>query len=297
MSSDTQDHESYSGASPAAIQFHYDAGSEFFRLWLGKTMTYTAARFEEGEAGDLVPDGLDRAQEDKVRHHLDAIGAGPGMRILDIGCGWGTLMRRAVEDFGVEAATGLTLSKEQYEYVVRQAVPRVDIRLQSYEHFEPPNLFDGIVSVGSFEAFAKPTLTKEQKIAAYVNFFALCHKWLAPGGRLSLQTIAWGNVPEERHSEIPIQQFFPDSDLPYIEEVIEASRDYFEVLIFENRRRDYEFTLRSWLTNLRRHKQEAIRLVGPDKYDFYDRCLQGGARLFQRRKYYLCRFSFRRLQH
>jgi cyclopropane-fatty-acyl-phospholipid synthase len=297
MNSDAQSHQGFSGASPAAIQFHYDAGSEFFRLWLGKTMTYTAARFEDGVSDEVVPGGLDQAQDAKLRYHLNAVGAGPGMRLLDIGCGWGTLMQRAVDAFDVEAAAGLTLSKDQYEYVVRQGAPRVDIRLQSYEHFEPPSAFDGIVSVGAFEHFAKPSLTKERKIAAYANFFALSHKWLAPGCRLSLQTIAWGDVPEDRRSEIPVQQFFPDSELPYIEEIIEASKDYFELLVFENRRRDYELTFRSWLTNLRRNKNEATQLVGPDRYEFYDRCLQGGARLFQRRKYYLCRFVFRRLQH
>ena len=244
MSADAQGHLSHAGAAPAAIQFHYDAGSAFFRLWLGKTMTYTAARFEDGIANEAAPDALDRAQDNKLRHHLNAIEAGPGMRILDVGCGWGTLMRYAVEVFGVEAATGLTLSEDQFEYVTSQGVSRVDIRLQSYEHFEPPGVFDGIVSVGAFEHFVKPTLSKEQKIAAYANFFALCHKWLAPNRRLSLQTMAWGNVPADRHSEISIQRFFPDSDLPYIEEVIEASKDYFEVLTFENRRRDYELTLR-----------------------------------------------------
>lgn len=296
MSSGDQGQQGFSGASPAAIQFHYDAGSEFFRLWLGKTMTYTAARFEDGVSDDVVPGGLDQAQEAKLRHHLNGAGVRQGMRILDIGCGWGTLMRYAVDEFGAEAATGLTLSKDQYDYVTRQAAPGVDIRLQSYEHFEPPSPYDAILSVGAFEAFVKPSLTKEQKIAAYKSFFALCHKWLAPNCRLSLQTIAWGDVPEGRHSEILVQQFFPDSDLPYVEEVIEASKEFFEVLVFENRRRDYELTLRCWLTNLRRNKREAIQLVGPDKYEFYDRCLQGGVRLFQRRKYYLCRFVFRRLR-
>jgi cyclopropane-fatty-acyl-phospholipid synthase len=297
MSADAQGHLSHSGATPAAIQFHYDAGSAFFRLWLGETMTYTAARFDDGISNEAAPEALDQAQDNKLRQHLSAVGAGPGMHILDIGCGWGTLMRYAVDVFGVEAATGLTLSKDQFEYIVSRGAPRVDVRLQSYEHFEPPGVFDGIVSVGAFEHFVRPDLPKAQKTAAYAKFFALCHKWLAPSGRLSLQTIAWGNVAEGRQSEIPIQQFFPDSDLPYVEEVLAASKEHFEVLTFENRRRDYELTLRSWLANLRRSKAEATRLVGPEKYEFYDRCLQGGARLFQRRKYYLCRFVFRRLQH
>jgi cyclopropane-fatty-acyl-phospholipid synthase len=285
----------YAGASPAAIQFHYDAGDAFFRLWLGPSMTYTAARFPDDAADAVVPDGLDAAQRDKLRFHLAAVGAAPGARILDIGCGWGTLMRGALSDYGAASATGLTLSADQLRFIEREPDPRLDVRLESYEHFVPAHKFDGIVSVGAFEHFAKPSLGAAEKRAAYRRFFSLCHGWLVPGGRLSLQTIAWGDIEDGEEAAIPLQQFFPDSNLPHVEEVVGASRRHFELLTFENRRRDYELTLRCWLANLRRRKEEALALVGREQYDFYDRCLQGGTRLFQRRKYYLCRFVFRRL--
>lgn len=284
----------YSGASPESIQYHYDVSDDFFRLWLGASMTYTAGRFDDGmsDALALAPGALDAAQDAKIRFHLAALGTIKGRRILDIGCGWGTLMRRSVQELGASGAFGLTLSKGQRDYIERQGTPGVSVSLESWEHFEPPTQFDGVVSVGAFEHFVKPSLGRMAKLAVYRHFFEMCHRCLKEGGRLSLQTIAWGEVAEERQSEIPMQQFFPDSDLPYIDEVAAASRGLFEVVTLENRRRDYELTLRNWLASLRAQRAAAIDLVGQERYTFYDRCLQGGVRLFQRRKYYLCRFVF-----
>jgi cyclopropane-fatty-acyl-phospholipid synthase len=287
----------YSGASPQAIQFHYDAGADFFRLWLGPSMTYTAGRFDPGETETLVPHGLDLAQKKKIRFHLEAAAVGPGSHILDIGCGWGGLMREAIKDHGAASAVGLTLSRDQRDYIHRDNAPGVSVYLQSYEHFQPQRQFDSIISVGAFEHFVKPTMSNNRKLATYSDFFELCHAWLMPHGKVSLQTIVWGDVAKGEESSIPVQQFFPDSDLPFIDEVLAASHSHFEILSFENRRRDYELTFRCWLVNLRSNKSEAIRLIGSQQYDFYDRCLQGGVRLFQRRKYYLCRFLFRRLGH
>ena len=84
----------YSGASQEAIEFHYDEPADFFGLWLGQSMTYTAARFSKPGMS------LDEAQADKITHHLNAAGVTEGARVLDVGCGWGTGVRREVWRFG-----------------------------------------------------------------------------------------------------------------------------------------------------------------------------------------------------
>src|SRR5215813_10780134 len=94
------------GASPEAIMAHYDTGNEFFRLWIGPELIYSCALFEEG-------DDLARAQIRKLDHHIEAAGAPGAERVLEIGCGWGALMRRLVTHWNVKHVVGLTLSPAQ----------------------------------------------------------------------------------------------------------------------------------------------------------------------------------------
>src|SRR6476659_789679 len=94
------------GASAEAIQHHYDVGNDFYRLWLDPTMCYYCALWEEGEADHQ----LEQAQRRKIAHHLDSARVRPGCRLLDVGCGWGAVIREAVEGRGARRAVGLTLS-------------------------------------------------------------------------------------------------------------------------------------------------------------------------------------------
>src|SRR5690606_14792804 len=170
------------GASRAAIEFHYDVGTAFYRLWLGDELTYSCAMFEDG-------DDLEAAQGRKIDFHARASGAIGAASVLDVGCGWGSTMRRLVERHGVERVTGLTLSRDQAADVERQRLARVTVRLESWEQHEPAAPYDAIVSIGAFEHFARRDLPRAQKVATYRRFFARCRDWLRPGGALSLQTI------------------------------------------------------------------------------------------------------------
>lgn len=116
--------------------------AEFFSLWLGKSMTYTAARFSSRDMS------LEEAQEEKINFHLDAANVAQGSRMLDIGCGWGTLLARGMQDRGAAMARGLTLSPLQKAYIDSRGIPGVVTALQSYEHFAPDRPFHAIVSVG-----------------------------------------------------------------------------------------------------------------------------------------------------
>ena len=282
------DEPANAGASQQAIEFHYDMPAAFFALWLGRSMTYTAARFTEAEMD------LDAAQEAKIAWHLDAAQVGEGARVLDIGCGWGTLLARAVGERGAAAAHGLTLSPLQRDHVAGLGAPGVTATLDSYERFTPEAPCDAIVSVGAFEHFTRPGASRSERAAAYDGFFRRCADWLTPGGRLSLQTMTWGDCDPGDRGRIRIHEIFPESDLPEIAEVVEAAHPHLELEWMENRPEDYERTLAAWARGLKAHAEAATAMVGPDRYAFYLKSCTGGSLLYRRRRFYLCRFAFRR---
>lgn len=275
------------GASQEAIEFHYDMPAAFFALWLGKSMTYTAARY--------IDDGmsLDEAQVNKINYHLDSAKVSEGGRMLDIGCGWGTLLKTAVTDRGAASAHGLTLSPLQHQYINGLGLPNVSADLQSYEDFEPDTQFTSITSVGAFEHFVQPESTKEERHETYSKLFANCAKWMTKDGQFSLQTMAWGDASESERAGIKIHDIFPESDLPEIAEVIHAAHPYLELVSMENRPLDYAQTLAAWADGLKANKDEAINIVGEERYKFYMDSCKGGALLYRRRRFYLCRFVFR----
>ncbi len=277
-----------SGASQEAIEFHYDMPADFFALWLGRSMTYTAARFMRD---DMT---LDEAQLNKINYHLDAARVADGHRTLDIGCGWGTLIKSAVELRGAGAAHGLTLSPLQKQYIDGLGKPSVTASLQSYEHYEPEAPFDSIVSVGAFEHFAKPGMSREERMNAYDGLFRRCADWMTRDGRFSLQTMTWGDAGQTERDMNRIHEIFPESDLPEIAEVIEAAHPYLELVSMENRPEDYERTLAAWAKGLRDNRERATEIVGEERFKFYFDSCKGGSLLYRRRRFYLCRFAFRR---
>jgi cyclopropane-fatty-acyl-phospholipid synthase len=283
-----------SGASAEAISYHYDVGTEFYRLWLDRNLTYSAARWGDPHQATASPVSLELAQEAKLDFHLKAAGIGPGDSLLDIGCGWGSMLRRAVEQYGVAEATGLTLSSDQYNYVRALDLPGVEVRLENYEDYRPASKFTGIVSVGAFEHFTRPGLSAAEKVAIYRRFFERCHGWLNRGAHLSLQSITWGNVPRDRSSLILAQDVFPETDPPYLTDVLEASVSTFEPIYLENRRNDYIQTLQVWLERLRARQREIEAMTSTQTFVFYERYLRGSIYRFKKKELQLCRFVFRR---
>lgn len=277
-----------SGASQEAIEFHYDMPAEFFSLWLGDSMTYTAARYT------LPGMTLNEAQADKIAYHLDAAGVDKAHHMLDIGCGWGTLLKSAVTLRGAASALGLTLSPLQRDYIDGLGLPNVSAMLKSYEHFEPDKKFDSIVSVGAFEHFVKPEMSHDERLSTYSGLFRRCADWMTRDGRFSLQTMTWGDAGEAERNMNRIHEIFPESDLPEIAEVIEAANPHLELVSMENRPEDYEMTLAAWARNLKANRDSAIKLVGPERFKFYVDSCMGGSLLYRRRRFYLCRFVFKR---
>ncbi|MEV6975626.1 class I SAM-dependent methyltransferase [Kitasatospora sp. NPDC093806] len=296
------------GTSAADIEFHYDLGNEFYALWLDETRTYSAAVWDGIDPAEPHTTALPRAQRAKLDLHLDLAGAprpgtggtastpSTGLRLLDVGCGWGGLLAHAVRTGRAAEATGLTLSRAQHAHVRSLGLPGVDVRLEGWDRHHPERPYDGIVSVGAFEHFATADLDAAGRLAAYRAYFERCHGWLRPGARMSLQTIAYDGVAG---GDGPVGSFvaaeiFPGAVLPRLGEIVLASDPYFAVTTVRASAEDYARTLAAWSARLLRARAAAEELVGPDGYHRYRRYLRACEVTFLRGAATLYRIGFRR---
>jgi cyclopropane-fatty-acyl-phospholipid synthase len=260
------------GASAAAIQSHYDLGNEFYRLWLDSTLSYSCAMWQPG-------DTLETAQLRKIDYHIDQSGARGAGRVLDVGCGWGGVLRRVVES-GAAKAVGLTLSRAQAEWVSFLGLPNVDVRLESWSEHQADARYDAIISIGAFEHFARLDSTDEERVAGYRAFFERCREWLRPGGRISLQTFAYGSARRREEGQktagtrFLASEIFPETDPPRLADIVTASNGLFEVESLRNDRKDYAVTCMEWLRRMRARKDEVVQLVGQEAFTRYERYLQ-----------------------
>src|SRR5262245_57465560 len=268
------------GTSPEAIVTNYDTSNEFFRLWIGPELIYSCALFEDG-------DDLARAQVRKLDHHIAAAGADGASRVLEIGCGWGALMRRLVTRFGVERVVGLTLSPAQARWVEAPPTPGVEVRVEDWRDHKAEEPYDAIISVGAFEAFVRRGTEPADKMRLYRTFFDFCHRMLVDDGRLSIQTIA------AVKPSIPIPAVIsPESELPLISEPIAAAEEKFELLALRNDSDHYYGTLRIWDDNLAACHERAVALVGEATVTDLRQYLRSLAAGFERGQICLLRMSF-----
>lgn len=256
------------GGSAEAIRHHYDVGNDFYQLWLDESLTYSCATWS-GHEGET----LESAQRAKIDFHLDNVVLPQGGTLLDIGCGWGALVFRALERSGLSRAVGLTLSRQQARYLAASGDPRLAIRVENWAEHQPSGEYDGIISIGAFEHFADPRQSIEERIAVYRGFFERCHEWLVPGGIMSLQTIVYGNMDARDASGFITSEIFPNAELPRPHEIFQASDRLFNVVLYRNDGLDYARTCDAWLKNLRNRRAEAIDIVGKDIVQRYERYL------------------------
>jgi len=258
----------HAGASSEAIQAHYDVGNDFYSLWLDSTRTYSCALW----AGD--DDTLDAAQLRKLDCLIQFAGAAQADLVLDVGCGWGSAMRRMTTQHGVKSALGISLSAEQVSYVEATATPAMRAVLRDWRDLELDQPVDAIISIGAFEHFARTDVSVEEKRDTYRQFFSRCHGWLKPGGRIGLQTITYENARREDFSDFFREQVFPESDLPTLTDITAATERLFEVTELRSDRQHYARTTREWLARLRANRKEAVDFVGEEMVARYEKYLQ-----------------------
>jgi cyclopropane-fatty-acyl-phospholipid synthase len=282
------------GATLEAIQRHYDVGNEFYRLWLDDSMNYSGAMWAPG-------DSLESAQLRKVDHHIAAAHAAKAERVLDVGCGWGAVLRRLVERAGVRQAVGLTLSQAQADWIASQQLPRVEVRVENWLDHVPAQPYDAIISIGAFEHFARVEDSDEKRIEGYRAFFRSCRSWLRAGGRMSLQTFAYGNLHSREAAHLSAgtrflaREIFPETDPPRLSDIAVAIDGEFEIEQLRNDRKDYARTCMAWLKRLRAVRPQAVDLVGADVVARYERYLQLSTLGFETGNLLLFRIALRRI--
>ncbi|MEA2756393.1 MAG: cyclopropane-fatty-acyl-phospholipid synthase [Aliidongia sp.] len=279
------------GASAEAIQFHYDLANEFYALWLDSSMTYTCALFADGEDATA----LHQAQMRKLDDHAAQAGVVAGARVLDIGCGWGGMLRRLLRVSGASQVVGLTLSAQQKTWIEGEPDPRLEVRLEDWQDHNPAEPYDAIVSVEAMEAFVRPGQSTAERVAVYRKLFDRCRSWLRPGGMVSLQTIAYGNARPEDLDRFISEQIFPESDLPRLAEIAEAIEQRFEIVRLVNDRAQYLRTVRAWLARLRSNRTAAISMVGPENVQRYEEYLRLCTYMFASGSCDLYRIALRRI--
>ena len=276
------------------VQAHYDLSDDFFRLFLDPTQTYSCAYFERE---DMT---LEEAQIAKIDLSLGKLGLEPGMTLLDIGCGWGATLNRAVEQHDVNVV-GLTLSKNQQAHVMKvlekSGSPRSKrVLLEGWEQFHEP--VDRIVSIGAFEHFGRDR---------YDDFFTMAYEALPDDGVMMLHTIVKPSDEEYKSRELPMtmtklrffkfimDEIFPGGDLPQVVAVERhATKAGFEVTKVQPLRLHYARTLEIWAAALEAHKDEAIAMQSEVVYDRYMRYLTGCAELFDKGYTDVCQFTIKK---
>jgi cyclopropane-fatty-acyl-phospholipid synthase len=258
------------GGTEAAIKHHYDLSNAFYALWLDETMTYSCGLWRQGDD----PEDLAAAQRRKLDFHLAAAGAPRARHMLDIGCGWGSLLERALDHPQIENATGLTLSDAQFQHIGARGNARLQVLKESWIDHKPQDKYDSIVSIGALEHFASPGDSPREKIGLYREFLQKCRSWLTPEGALSLQTIAYGTMRTDENNAFISTHIFPDSELPQPHELVEAASGLFEVVRLRNDRVQYARTCDLWFKNLRRRRPEAVEIVGEEKVQQYEKYLR-----------------------
>lgn len=275
------------GGSAEGIRSHYDISNDFWPHVLGSTMAYSCALFASPE------ESLDIAQKRKIDWHISASAANKADSVLDIGCGWGSILRPLSERRSNRTIHGITLSDAQASYLAEVSLPGVSVEVKNWAAYDAPGAYDSIISVGALEHFANSTQSPQEKIALYRDFFSRCHGWLAPGGRMSLQTIAYGNMKAENASSFMNDEIFPESELPYLHEIVEAVHGIFEVVAIRNDRLHYALTMEAWAANLVKYRREAEQSVGEQKVADMLRFFKMSSVGFRMGKQNLLRFALR----
>jgi cyclopropane-fatty-acyl-phospholipid synthase len=254
-----------------AISHHYDVGNDFYRLFLGETMTYSCAYFETPE------DTLDDAQTAKYDVICRKLGLQPGMRLLDVGCGWGGMVMHAARHYGVDAV-GVTVSRPQADLAEKRVAEaglasRADIRLQDYRD----------VTDGPFQAISSIGMFEHVGLSQLVRYFEGLRGLLSPRGRLLNHAISRPSGPAGFDPNSFISRYvFPDGELHEVGTVVTAMQEHgLEVRDVESLREHYALTLRAWVRGLESNWQRAVELAGAARARIWRLYMAGAALNFE----------------
>jgi len=257
----------------AAVRHHYDMPTDFHRLVIGPSMVYSCAYFA------TPTDTLEDAQARKLDVICRKLRLTPGARLLDVGCGWGSLVLHAVRDYGVRAV-GVTLSepqaqeaRERIRHAGSEVASRCEIKVADYREIED-GPYDAIASVGMYEHVG---------LAQLDTYTATLQRLLRPGGLFLNHGIARLAARPKQTSRFIDRFIFPDGELHPVGELITAlERQRWEVRDLESLREHYALTLRCWIANLAANREQAAAVAGSERERIWRLYLTGAARAFER---------------
>lgn len=260
------------GSDRQAISHHYDVGNTFYERVLGPSMVYSCAYWTPGGS-------LEDAQRDKLDLVCRKLALSPGDRLLDVGCGWGSMALHAAREYGAKV-TGITLSREQAAYARKRVAEEgladlVEIRVQDYRD----------VKDGPYDAISSIGMAEHVGADRYRTYARSLYGLLRPGGRLLNHQIARRPEPDEEAYRIDAfidAYVFPDGELsPLGTTVGELERAGFEVRDVEALREHYALTLRAWVARLEEHWEEAVRLTSPGRARVWQLYMAASALAFE----------------
>lgn len=260
------------GRDAEAIHHHYDVSNRFYELVLGPSMTYTCAVYPRADAT------LEEAQATKYDLVAQKLDLQPGQRLLDLGCGWGSMVRHAAKEYGVKAL-GVTLSREQATWA------QEEIKRQGLDHLaEVRHLDYRMVEEGGFDAVSSIGLTEHIGVKNYPSYFSFIKGKLKPQGRLLNHCITRAeNRSRPRAGEFIDRYVFPDGELTGSGTIISAVQDVgLEVQHEENFRIHYARTLAAWNQNLVDHWDECVAEVGENTARVWGLYMAGSRLSFER---------------
>jgi cyclopropane-fatty-acyl-phospholipid synthase len=259
------------GRDAEAISHHYDVSNRFYEMVLGPSMTYTCAVYPTLEAT------LEEAQFAKYDLVCRKLGLGPGMRLLDVGSGWGGMVRHAAQYYGVQVV-GVTLSREQAAWagsaIKRDGLDDVaEVRFGDYRDVRDTG-FDAVSSIG---------LTEHIGVRNYPSYFSFLRDKLVPGGRLLNHCITRPDNTSTDTGAFIDRYVFPDGELTGSGRIISEMQDLgLEVRHAENLREHYALTLKGWSQNLADNWDECVREVGEGTAKVWGIYMAGSRRAFER---------------
>lgn len=252
---------------------HYDLGNDLFKCMLDKRMNYTCGYWKNAN-------NLDDAQRDKLELSCQKMMLKPGMRILDIGCGFGALAKYAAENYGVYVV-GITISKEQYEFARKNCANLpIGIRFQDYRDIK--ETFDRVVSLGMFEHVGQKN---------YRTYMRIVHQCLKDDGIFLLHTIG-NNTSSISGDEWITKYIFPNSMIPSIAQIGKAYEGLFVLEDVHNFGADYDKTLMSWNANFEQNWKELQNNYDDRFYRMWRYYLLSCAGLFRSRRTQLWQIVF-----
>lgn len=265
-------HAHSAGRDRQAVRHHYDVPTDFHRLVIGESMVYSCAYFAS------TKDTLEQAQERKLDVICRKLRLIPGGRLLDVGCGWGSLVLHAARAYGVRAL-GVTLSEPQAEEArnrIAAAGPdvaaRCEIRVCDYREITD-GPYDAVASVGMYEHVG---------LAQLDTYTATIHRLLRPGGLFLNHGIARLTQSQAKTNRFIDRFIFPDGELHPVGELIRSlERQHFEVRDLEALREHYALTLRRWIANLSTNRGRATEIAGSELERIWRLYLTGSARAFE----------------